>query len=138
MVRFIEPKLYSSKMVSKDKLNKVIKVKVPGSTSNLGPGFDTLGLAVNLFLSLEAEPNNELQINVLGEKTGEIKRSQDNLVYRSFKEYFRYVNEPCLPIKLSLKNKIPLKRGLGSSGAAIVGGVLIARELAEKKVSNEE
>lgn len=127
-------------MRSKVKLRKKIKVflKVPGSTSNLGPGFDTLGLAVNLYLNLEAEPNDKLQINVSGEGAEEIKREKDNLVYSSFQEYLKYVNEPCFPIKLSLKNEIPLKRGLGSSGAAIVGGLLIAREMAEKKLSNEE
>ena len=120
------------------KKSKRISVKVPGSTSNLGPGFDTLGLAVNLFLYLEAEPSDKLLISVAGEGKNEISKNKDNLIYRSYREYFKYIKENVIPINLSSKNEIPLKRGLGSSGAAIVGGVIIAREMAKRKVSNEE
>ena len=120
------------------KNRKKVSIKVPGSTSNLGPGFDTLGLAINLFLKLEAETSDKLQINVHGEGEKEIPKNNNNLIYRSYQEYFKYVNEPSIPIRLSLKNEIPLKRGLGSSGAAIVGGILTARKFANKKVTDEE
>jgi len=123
---------------SESRKKSKVSLKIPGSTSNLGPGFDTLGMAVNIYLNLEAEPSDELKISIFGEGANEIKKNRNNLVYRSFQEYFKYVGEPYFPIKLTLKNEIPLKRGLGSSGAAIVGGLLIAREMTGKMVSDEE
>ncbi len=120
------------------KKRKRISIKIPGSTSNLGAGFDTLGMAVNLFLNLEAAASDKLQIEVSGEGENEIPANANNLIYRSYRQYFRFVKEKIVPIKLSVKNEIPLKRGLGSSGAAIVGGIILAREMAKKKVSDEE
>jgi homoserine kinase len=123
---------------TKMKKAKNIILKIPGSTSNLGPGFDTLGLAINLFLHIKAEPSDKLYITVSGEGEKEIEKASKNLVYQSYKKYFQCINEEILPVKLSLKNEIPLKKGLGSSGAAIVGGLLLAREMAKKKISDNE
>ncbi|MCP3914682.1 MAG: homoserine kinase [bacterium] len=117
-------------------------VHVPCSTSNLGPGFDLLGLALSLHLEIEAReaPGGEHRIV---EATGEAlawPRAQDNLVLRAFDEGRRRLGaEPC-GLHVRAHSAIPLMRGLGSSGAAIAAGLLLAQATtggAENEVPRE-
>ncbi len=111
-----------------------MKVTVPASTSNLGPGFDTLGLAVNKYLVVETEPADRLTIEVAGEGASHIPTDESNLTVRAIK---RVLNR--LPgLKIRIQNGIPGCGGFGASGAAIVGGLLIGNELSEKKLSTED
>ncbi len=111
-----------------------LKIIVPASTSNLGPGFDTLGLAVNRYLIIEAEPADRLSVEVTGEGTAHIPTDESNLTIQAVR---RVLNEsPRLSIKI--QNGIPSCGGFGASGAAIVGGLLIGNELSEKKLGGEE
>ena len=110
---------------------KTLTLTVPGSTSNLGSGFDTLGLALQLYLTVQATVRpGALEIHYSGTGAETIPSDASNLVYRSYLQGCRLFNYDPLPVRLEINNEIPLRRGLGSSGAAIVAGLLLARELA--------
>lgn len=98
-------------------------VRVPASSANLGPGFDTLGLALELFLECRFEPSDTLSIEVAGRDAESIATGETNLIWSTIASY----NAP--NIRLQIDNDIPLGKGLGSSAAAITAGVAIANEL---------
>ncbi|MCG3156598.1 MAG: Homoserine kinase [bacterium] len=105
-----------------------IQLQVNGSTSNLGAGFDTLGLAVELPLRVicHIEGGRSGVLSASGEGAEEIAAARDNLILRAFAFACRRRQQPVPPLALEIDNHIPLRRGLGSSGAAIVAGLLAA------------
>ncbi len=106
-----------------------VRLRIPATTANLGPGFDALGLALNIYNYLEMEriPTG-LEIAVRGEGTNELPLDKGNLVYKAATKVFKRVGQtPGLRIKQ--ENNIPLSRGLGSSAAAIIGGLVAANHL---------
>jgi homoserine kinase len=109
----------------------VMRVRVPASTANLGPGFDALGLALALYDDLEVTPvASGLRVEVHGEGAGQVPTDEDNLVVRALRAACRRCG--CRPAGLVLRchNAIPHSRGLGSSAAAAVAGVLAGYALA--------
>jgi homoserine kinase len=111
-----------------------LKVIVPASTSNLGPGFDTLGLAVNKYLVLEAEPSPEFSIEIAGEGAGEIPLDGSNLTVYAIRKILGRTPD----LKVKVHNGIPACGGFGASGAAIVAGLLLGNELSEEKLGIED
>ncbi|WP_435771682.1 homoserine kinase [Nocardioides sp. SYSU DS0651] len=107
-----------------------VRVTVPATAANLGPGFDALGLAVELRDVLEAEvvPSG-LEIEVSGHGADEVPRDDRHLVVRAMRAAFERLGTEPPGLRLSCTNVIPHARGLGSSSAAIVAGVWLAREL---------
>lgn len=101
-----------------------IKILVPASTANLGPGFDTLGLALNLY--------NEFEFSFLNDSTFQMSTNADlptdktNIVYKSFAVLFTKSNKSIPGVSLEVKASIPLNAGLGSSSTAIVAGLVAA------------
>ena len=107
-----------------------VTVRVPATSANLGPGFDCLGLALELHDLLTGEVvENGLEIAVVGEGEGSLPRDGRHLVVRSMKAAFQVLGVDPPGLKLSFENRIPQSRGLGSSSAAIVGGLALARAL---------
>ncbi|MFL6107969.1 MAG: homoserine kinase [Marmoricola sp.] len=112
-----------------------VTVAVPATSANLGPGFDCLGLALDLHDRLTAEVvvpaagEDALQIEVVGEGTGTLPRSERHLVVRSMRAMFEILGVDPPGLRLHFANAIPQSRGLGSSSAAIVGGLALARAL---------
>ena len=108
-----------------------IEVDVPATTSNLGPGFDTLGLALDLSSTFRCEStdNPGLSIRLEGEGAGVLPMDQSNLVVRSIHAFFERHGRPVPGLHLHMANRIPLSAGLGSSATAIAGGGAIASEL---------
>ncbi len=109
----------------------VLRVRVPASTANLGPGFDALGLALALYDNVEVTPvASGLRVEVHGEGAGQVPTDEDNLVVRALRVACRWCG--CRPDGLVLRchNAIPHSRGLGSSAAAAVAGVLAGYALA--------
>ena len=109
-------------------------VKVPASTSNLGPGFDTLGLALNLFneYSFEtdiSEPMEDGLIYTSSLNDQDLPASKDNLVYRAFDYVFKKESKTTPPIKIHFNAGIPLTGGFGSSSTAILAGIMAANEI---------
>lgn len=107
-----------------------VKAHVPATTANLGPGFDCLGLALSLYNTVElGRTDGGPRISVNGEGKGLIPVDTANLVYRAITGLFEYVGEPVGDLHVHLNNAIPLMSGLGSSSAAIVGGLAAANAL---------
>lgn len=107
-----------------------VKYRVPATSANLGPGFDSLGLAIELFNYLEMEEIEQgLRITITGEGAGELPTNKSNLVFRAAMAVFKKANKYPSGLRIIQHNEIPLSRGLGSSSAAIVGGVLAANHL---------
>lgn len=100
-------------------------IKVPASTANLGPGFDSIGLAVDLYLTLEVELSDKWEFVATGELEQFPKDEQHFIcqVAQQVATKYRKVLHPC---KVKLESNIPLARGLGSSAAAIVAGIELA------------
>lgn len=113
----------------------MIKVTVPASTANIGPGFDTLGLALNMYNIYEFEEINEsLRIEGCPDKF----KNEDNLVYTSFQHTAEIIGRNVKGLKISMQTDIPVSRGLGSSSACIVGGVFGANALLNGNLSKHE
>lgn len=117
-----------------------VKVRVPASSANIGPGFDSLGLALTLYNYIEAEETKSgLEINILDAQTKEfLPTDEKNLVYKSMKYLFDEAGCKIPGLKLTLSNEVPVTRGLGSSSACIVGGLIAANELCGKKFTQRE
>ena len=110
-----------------------IRVVAPATTANLGPGYDCLGMALDIWNTVEVEPLPEgdaPSVSVSGEGAGELEDGPENLVYRSMEFLYRELGRPMPPLRVQCNNEIPLARGLGSSAAAIAGGLAAANALA--------
>ena len=99
-----------------------IKVSVPATSANIGSGFDALGLAVTLYNTVTFEESEVLDIS--SADGTRIPRGESNLVYRSAKGLFEKVGKQIPPLKITQTNPIPMARGLGSSSACIIAGLL--------------
>lgn len=107
-----------------------VSVTVPATTANLGPGFDSLGLALDLRDRLTAEVVPEpVAVEVDGEGAGEVATDETHLVLRAMRAAFHEMGVAPSGVRLRCENVVPHARGLGSSSAAIVGGVALARGL---------
>lgn len=107
-----------------------VRVTVPATSANLGPGFDSLGLALSLRDELEAEVLADgLVVHVEGSGADGVPRDETHLVVRSMRAAFELMGEQPPGLRLTCHNRIPHARGLGSSSAAIVAGVVLARGL---------
>lgn len=113
----------------------MIKVTVPASTANIGPGFDSLGLALNLYNIYEFE---EIEDGLIIEGCIEEYCNENNLVFKSFKKVADKIGRRFNGLKINMKTQIPVSRGLGSSSACIVGGVFGANALLNGNLSKDE
>ncbi|TCU75552.1 homoserine kinase [Tissierella praeacuta] len=113
----------------------MIRISVPGTSANIGPGFDTLGLALNIYNYFRFE---EISHGI--EITGCNKEfsNENNLVYKSMLKVFDKIGYLPKGIKIDIDANIPVSRGLGSSAACILGGVMGANCLAGAHLSKEE
>ena len=118
-------------MTKKIPVGRSVVVEVPATTANLGPGFDTLGMALTLHDRLTATvvdtPGVRVEVHGVGE--GDVPTDETNLIARSLAHAFASKNIAVPGLLLEAHNVIPHGRGLGSSGAAIVSGVMAAQGL---------
>jgi homoserine kinase len=108
-----------------------VVVRVPATSANLGPGFDTLGLALSVYDELVVTVSDEpgVRVEVSGEGEAAVPRDESNLVVRAMAYAFDAVGRTMPGVHLDARNVIPHGRGLGSSGAAVVSGLLAAKGL---------
>jgi homoserine kinase len=107
-----------------------VRVTVPATSANLGPGFDSLGLALGMRDSLVGEVTGSgLEVEVDGVCADDVPRDESHLVVRAMRSAFAAMDASPPGLRLSCDNAIPHGRGLGSSAAAIVGGAALARAL---------
>jgi homoserine kinase len=103
-----------------------MRLRVPASSANLGPGFDCLGLALGVYLTCRFERAGELSIHVRGRDAQQISTGEDNLIWRTALAVAADIGDELPAIALEIENEIPLGKGLGSSAAALTAGVVIA------------
>ncbi len=118
-------------------IKESFKVVVPGSTSNLGPGFDSIGLAINRFLYLQVAHAKQEEVVIHGMEYKRLKQ-EENLILQVMKYAYRQAGVKMPPLRLEISGEIPLRRGLGSSGAAIVAGLVAANHLLDEMWSKKE
>ena len=106
-------------------------ITVPATSANLGPGFDTLGLALNLRNEIEIKPAEYTSIEIYGENASYLKMLKRNYFVEIFSEIYRYLTDKEPKFSFKFNNKIPLSRGLGSSSAVIVAAITAAYEAAQ-------
>ncbi len=114
-----------------------VEVKVPATSANMGAGFDTLGIALNLYNKITVEEiETGLEIQTLNK--GYVPRDERNLIYRAIMMLFEYVGYTPKGLKITQNSEIPMTRGLGSSSACIVGGMLCANVISGRKLNYGE
>ena len=119
------------------------EVWAPATTANLGPGFDCLGMALDIWNRLEVIPSHaeiagSSQVEIAGEGEGELPSDASNLTFRALQFLFDEAGLERPPLRLRCRNVIPLSRGMGSSAAAIAGGLVAANALCGFPYSSSE
>jgi homoserine kinase len=110
-------------------LSPISTLRVPGSSANLGPGFDALGIALKVYLECRFTPSTRLSIRVTGRDAHLIPVTEDNLIWKTARAIAARAHLPLPAVELSIDNDIPIGKGLGSSAAALTAGVIIAERL---------
>lgn len=116
---------------------KQVRVRVPASAANLGPGFDCLGLALTLYHSLtvtELSGGEGVEVCVAGEGADVLPRDEENAVYRAMSSFFEQSGYRPGRLRIESESEIPVARGLGSSAAAVLSGLAAAALLSGDKV----
>jgi homoserine kinase len=118
------------------------EIRVPASTSNLGPGFDCFGLALKLYLTVGAtvvpRAAEQCKVTTTGAKENEaLPRNAVNLIYRAMSFAVQREGARLPPVELLVHNEIPLASGLGSSAAAIVAGIKLGGLITSNQIPNE-
>ena len=113
-----------------------LRVRVPATSANLGPGYDAFGLALDLCNEIEARPAERWSVRVEGEGAGLLREDASNEVVLAIQRMFSEVQAYDLAADIVCRNLIPVGRGLGSSAAALVGGVVIGNRLTGERLSS--
>ena len=132
----------SSLSYTLDRKNKMttVRVKAPATTANMGPGYDCLGMALDVWNALEVTVLDvgESVVEVTGEGEGELGTGRDNLVHKSMEFLFDDAGEKMPTVSIKCDNAIPLARGMGSSAAAIAGGLVAANSLCSQEYTAKD
>ncbi|MBI4334250.1 MAG: homoserine kinase [Chloroflexi bacterium] len=113
-------------------------VRAPATTANMGPGFDCLGMALNLWNEVAVAPAARLTIEIEGEGHDSLPRDERNIIFQALQGFYLKRGEEPPALALRCKNRIPLFRGLGSSAAAIVSGLVAANHLLGRPAGRTE
>ncbi|QEY34220.1 homoserine kinase [Caproiciproducens galactitolivorans] len=114
----------------------MIRIQVPATSANLGSGFDSLGIALNLYNQVWMEESDTIDIS--SKDTIEIPTDDSNLIYWAAKQVYEKCGRKLPGLKIVQLNNIPMARGLGSSSACIVAGILGANRLLGSPLSQQE
>jgi homoserine kinase len=115
-----------------------ILIKAPATSANLGPGFDALGLALDLWNETTITPANDFSVQVKGEGEDRLSFGKNNLIVRAAQKLAERIRKSLPPFHAECINQIPLSSGLGSSAATILTGLLAGNALFENPLSKEE
>lgn len=117
---------------------KRARVKVPASTANLGPGFDTLGMALSLYAWIEMQEASETTFHLYGDEMKGLAQDKTNLIYQVAQMVFAEAGVSIPELEISMYSEIPLTRGLGSSASAIIGGMAAANAMIGSPLDNDK
>lgn len=120
------------------KEGSTLLIKVPATTANLGPGFDSIGLALRMFLTIEVEESVQWEVVPLSKEMEQFPKDEKHLICQVALSTGKRYGVDISPCKIKLKSDIPLARGLGSSAAAIVAGIELANEIGRLKLTGRE
>ena len=104
----------------------ILKLKLPATSANLGPAFDAAGLALGMFLTLEARPADEFSIKAAGLDADICGNVENHLMLTTYREVLEAEGKPVQPLALKIENEIPIGKGCGSSAAARLAGIALA------------
>ena len=113
-------------------------IKVPASSANSGPGFDSLGMALKRYLSLTVEPSKEWNFNHVNKMIPTVRHYKDHYIYKVATKIATWYQRELPPCHVTMKSEIPLARGLGSSASAIVAAIEMVNQLCELQLSDDE
>lgn len=115
-------------------------MRIPATTANMGPGFDCIGMAFDLYNYIDFEPagaDGYCELTSAG-AAGSIDLSRENLIYKAYAAVFASLDKPAAGIRMHFENNVPYSRGLGSSSAALIGGVKVANEVLGNPLNDTE
>ena len=116
----------------------MIKIRVPATSANLGPGFDCLGLALNIWNEVSFEPAEKLTYKVTGEGAEKLNKGTKNLLTKAFTLVYETCGQEMKGAKICAHNEIFMSSGLGSSAAAIVAGLFGANKMLGNRLTENE
>lgn len=116
----------------------MIKIRVPATSANLGPGFDCLGLALNIWNEVTFEPAEKISYHVTGEGAEKLNKGSRNLLTKAFAHLHDVCGKEIKGAKISAHNEILMSSGLGSSAAAIVAGLFGANEMLGRPLNKHQ
>ncbi|MCQ3938000.1 MAG: homoserine kinase [Chloroflexi bacterium] len=116
----------------------MIKIRVPATSANLGPGFDCMGLALDVWNDIAFEPAEKITYHVTGEGAEKFNKGSRNLLTKAFAALHEVCGKPLMGASIRARNEIPVSSGLGSSAAAIVAGLLGANEMLGKPLGEPD
>ena len=122
-------------LISDSKPRDSVTVRVPATSANLGSGYDCLGMAVDLWTTVTVERAEAFSIHATGEGAAEMPKDETNLLCVGVMHAFQRADKPIPKLRYTVDSKIPYARGLGSSSAAIVAGIIAGLVLAGQEVS---
>lgn len=114
------------------------RIQLPATSANLGPGFDALGIALSLYLTIEAVEADGFHIEATGRDSELCERIEDNLILTTFTDVLANAGVRAPRLHLKLHNEIPLGMGCGSSAAALLAGVMLANHFGDLKWTPEQ
>jgi len=116
----------------------MFSIRVPASTANLGPGFDSIGLALSLYLTVHVYQSERWEVTPLSEEMKAFPTDENHYVIKIAKKVATNYGKELPPCRLAIESEIPLARGLGSSASAIVAGIQLADSLCNLQLTREE
>jgi homoserine kinase len=119
-------------------MSKKWQITVPGSTANLGPGFDSIGLSLSLYLNLTVSVADQWEIIHVSDHLPQDIVIEDHLIYNIAKETAARFNKQLPPCRVEMRSELPFARGLGSSAAAIVAAIELANLVCNLQLSTQD
>ncbi|HEY1803509.1 MAG TPA: homoserine kinase [Terracidiphilus sp.] len=105
---------------------EALRLRLPATSANLGPGFDAVAVALDFFLTVDAKPAEEFSVTASGRDAERCARLQDNLILETYKQIMRSNKRAIIPLAIRMTNEIPLGMGCGSSAAARLAAIALA------------
>lgn len=113
-------------------------ISVPASTANIGPGFDSVGMALNRYLTLHVQESNEWTFEHRSQHLPPAEAAENHFIYQMAKRMASEFEAVLPPCKVVVESEIPLARGMGSSASAVVAGIALANQLCGLELNVEE
>jgi homoserine kinase len=123
---------------TKKKTQKPFRLKLPATSANLGPAFDAAALAMNFYLMLEALPADNFSIAATGRDREICQQLEGHLILTTYREILEAAEKEIVPLKIRIKNDIPIGKGCGSSAAARIAGIALANHFGRLRFTDSQ